>query len=284
LTKKIVIGFVLAFAALISMAAISSAQPPGFPDRYPYPDDWLNPWSEQNNWPGQWPDNWPNQWEDPYPTTEHVPESSGMFSDSAHPTGGPGGSQPLSTPSASTSSPISTFDDGELLSESDVKRLPDWSSLLAPGGGWDGSPTSSGSPDALSDYYGGSLDYYGSYYSGTQDRYGRYYGGTKAYYRGYYGGYYGGLQHWIYYCGRWTYGPAAMRYGQQTNTITRNNQYQHVWYYDKYPSGYQQWEYGGYRYPGYYFGYFGADQRGWHQIAVWGSRSGWSNPIWVYVW
>ncbi|KQC16048.1 MAG: hypothetical protein APR56_00540 [Methanosaeta sp. SDB] len=142
------------------------------------------------------------------------------------------------------------------------------------------SPTSSGSPDALSDYYGGSLDYYGSYYSGTQDRYGRYYGGTKAYY----GGYYGGLQHWIYYCGRWTYGPAAMWLGQQTNTIIRNNQYQYVWYYDKYPSGYQQWKYEGYRYPGYFGTNFLADQRGWHQIAVWGSRSGWSNPIWIYVW
>jgi len=276
LTKKIVTGFVLAFAALISMAAISSAQP-GFPGQYPYPDEssWLNPWEEYS-----WQDQWPQNWDTPYdPTTEPSSEPSGMYSEDAHPKTGPGGSPPASAPSVSTSAPISSFSDGELLSESEVRGLPGGLSLISSSGGSDAPLTSSGSPDALSDYYGGSLDYSGSYYSGTQDRYGRYYSGTQAYYGGY-----RGLQHWIYYCGRWSYGPAAMRYGQQTNTITRNDQYQHVWYYDRYPSGYQQWRYGGYWYPGPHFGNFWADWRGWHQIAVWGSRSGWSNPIWVYVW
>jgi hypothetical protein len=187
----------------------------------------------------------------------------------------------MDTPSASTSSPISSFDSGELLSEKDLVSLPGWKGLPTSGGGWDG-PSASGSPGALSDYYGGSPDYYGGYYSGPQDRYRGYYGGTHAYYGGYYG--YGGLKHLIYYCGGWTYGPAALWYGQQTNTITQNYQYQHVWYYDRYPDGHEQWNYGGYWYPGPHFGYFRADQRGWHQIAIWGSRSGWSNPIWVYVW
>ncbi len=265
MTRTMVKGFVLAFAALISMAAISAAQL-GLPELYPYPDDssWLNPPSSHDSWPGQWPDGWPNQWEEPYPTPEPIsgPSTppgmggSGSYSDSA-PTGTrPGGYQPVSTPSASTGSPISYLDDGASLSERDVSGLPGGSTLLAPGGS--ASPLASGGTEAFKSYYGGT---------------------TQAYRR-----YYGGLQQWIYYCGRWTYGPAALWYGQQTNTIIRNDQYQRIWSYERYPNGYEAWQYWGYWYPGYHHAWFGADYRGWHQIAVWGSRSGWSNPIWVYVW
>jgi len=248
---------VLAFAALISMAAISVAQM-GFPEPYPGDSSWLNPPWGHDNWPGQWPDNWPNQWEEPYPTPEPVPgpsAPSGMYSDSA-PTGSrPDSYQPVSTPSASTGSPISYLDDGASLSEREVSSLPGGSSLLAPGGS--AAPLASGGTDAFQSYYGG----------------------TQAYRR-----YYGGLQQWIYYCGRWTYGPAALYYGQRTNTIIRNDQYQMIWSYERYPNGYEAWQYWGYWYPGYHHAWFGADAKGWHQIAVWGGRSGWSNPIWVYVW
>ena len=287
--KKMATGLVLAFAALTSLAAISSAQQGGpWSGQFPDPDD--EPWQNWDNWENYY--SWQGQWQYNTPTT--VPGSepketyspTGTYSDSPPTTDRPGGSpQPMDTPLASTSLPISSFDEGELLSESDLESIPGWEGIPTLGGGFD-EPLDSGSPDALSDYYGGGPDYYGIYYSGSQDRYGRYYGGTQAYYGGYYGyGYgYGGLQHLIYYCGRWTYGPAALVYGQQTNTITQNYQYQYVWYYDRYPDGHEQWEYGGYWYPGPRFGYFRADQRGWHQIAIWGSRSGWSNPIWVYVW
>ena len=210
MTRTMVKGFVLAFAALISMAAISAAQL-GLPELYPYPDDnsWPNSPSSHDSWPGQWPDGWPNQWEEPYPTPEPIsgPSTppgtggSGSYSDSA-PTGTrPGGYQPVSTPSASTGSPISYLDDGASLSERDVSGLPGGSSLLAPGGS--ASPLASGGTEAFKSYYGGT---------------------TQAYQR-----YYGGLQQWIYYCGRWTYGPAALWYGQQTNTIIRNDQYQRIW-------------------------------------------------------
>jgi len=142
---------------------------------------------------------------------------------------------------------------------------------MASSGGWDSTQTYSGGSDGLSAYYGGGqVDYRG------------YYGGTKSYYGGYYS--YGGLQQWIYYCGRWSYGPAALWLGQQTNTIIRNDQYQRIWSYERYPNGYEDWQYWGYWYPGYHHAWFGADARGWHQIAVWGSRTGWSNSIWVYVW
>ena len=145
--------------------------------------------------------------------------------------------------------------------------------------------SSGGDLDVFSNYYGGGQDYYGRYYSGTGGYYGGaggYYGGTQAYYGGYYG--YGGIQQWIYYAGGWSYGPAAMWYGQRTNTIIRTDQYQRIWSYERYPNGYEDWHYWGYWSPGYHHAWFGADARGWHQIAVWGSRSGWSNPIWVYVW
>jgi len=268
LNKKMATGLVLVFAAIMSLAAISVAQL-GDPWTGPYstPDyeSWPNPWEDYS-----WQDQWPTKWDTPYnPMTEPVSEPSGMSSEGSHPNTGPGGSEPLSSPSASTGSPISYLDDGASLSESEVRSLPGGSSLVTPSGGLDTPLTSTGSPGALSIYSGGA-----------QDRYGRYYGGTQAYY----GGYYGGIQQWIYYSGRWSYGPAAMWFGQRTNTIIRTDQSQWIWSYERYPNGYEQWQYWGYWYPGYHHAWFGADARGWHQIAIWGSRSGWSNPIWIYVW
>jgi hypothetical protein len=37
-------------------------------------------------------------------------------------------------------------------------------------------------------------------------------------------------------------------------------------------------------YSGYYNRIFLGDATGWHQVAVWGSQSGWSNVLWIYVW
>ncbi len=251
-------GFVIALAALVSMAAISSAQP-----GYSMPHSDYDPWSEMGGWSGSWDDSWsfltgyswPYEWREPYTTTEPTTWPTGDYSDGEPTATRPGGYQPESTPSASTGSPISYISDGLSLSEHEVSSLPGGSSLLAPGG--PGSPVASGGPEVFRSYYGG----------------------TEAFRR-----YSGGLQQWIYYSGRWTYGPAALWFGQQTNTIIRNDQYQVIWSYERYPNGYEAWQYWGYWYPGYRHAWFGADYKGWHQIAVWGSRSGWSNPIWVYVW
>jgi hypothetical protein len=95
---------------------------------------------------------------------------------------------------------------------------------------------------------------------------------------------YGRLRHWIYYNGMWSFGPAAIFYGQQTNTIIYNDISQSIWSYEKYPNGYDKWQYWGYWSPGYHHAWFYGDTRGWHLIAVWGNRSGWSNAIWIYVW
>ena len=267
----------LVLTAIISMAAISSALP-GDGGPYPHPDrdPWLLPRSGQDDWRGgsdytwsyRWGDglpygwgyDWLSPWEVPYTPLE--PTSGpftppGISSDGAPTTTRPEGREPASTPSASTGSPISYLDEGAALSEQEVSRLPGGSGLMSPGGLAAPPGSGAGEPVAFQSYYGW----------------------TQPYRR-----YYGGLQQWIYYCGRWTYGPAALIYGQQTNTIIRNDQYQMLWSYERYPSGYEVWKFWGYWYPGYRHAWFGADAKGWHQIAVWGSRSGWSNPIWVYVW
>jgi hypothetical protein len=209
-------GFVIALAALVSMAAISSAQP-----GYSMPHSDYDPWSEMGGWSGSWDDSWsfltgyswPYEWREPYTTTEPTTWPTGDYSDGEPTATRPGGYQPESTPSASPGSPISYLSDGLSLSEHEVSSLPGGSSLLAPGG--PGSPVASGGPEVFRSYYGG----------------------TEAF---------------------------------------RS--------YERYPNGYEAGQYWGYWYPGYRHAWFGADYKGWHQIAVWGSRSGWSNPIWVYVW
>ncbi len=179
----------------------------------------------------------------------------------------------MSKPSASTGSPISSLGDGVSLSEREVSGLPGGANLISPGGM--SAPMSPGGISTPMPSGGMSTPMA----SGGAGAFKSYYGGTQAYHM-----YYGGLQQWIYYCGRWTGGPAAFWYGQRTNTIIRNDQYQSIWSYEKYPNGWVDWKYWGYWQPGYHHAWFGADAKGWHQIAVWGSRSGWSNPIWVYVW
>ena len=92
------------------------------------------------------------------------------------------------------------------------------------------------------------------------------------------------IQYWALYNGQWTKGPSAIYYNQQINTIYYNDQGQYLWSYEKYPNGYVDWQYLGYMYQGYYNMWFFGDARGYHQTAIWGSNSGWSNVLWIYVW
>jgi hypothetical protein len=93
-----------------------------------------------------------------------------------------------------------------------------------------------------------------------------------------------GLQLWVRYNGAWSKDPAAVYYYRSTSMLTNNDQSQYIWSWERYPNGRQQWQNWGYRMPGYIHGQFIGDARGWHQLAMWGSRSGWSNVIWIYVW
>lgn len=93
-----------------------------------------------------------------------------------------------------------------------------------------------------------------------------------------------GLQIWARYNGVWTTGPAAVYYWRSTSTLCYNDQSQNVWSWERYPNGQQSWRNWGYRMPGYFHGRFIGDARGWHQLAMWGRASGWSNVVWIYVW
>jgi hypothetical protein len=93
-----------------------------------------------------------------------------------------------------------------------------------------------------------------------------------------------GLQQWAYYNGQWTTYPSAVNYYGRMNIVFNNDQSQYIWSYERYPNGYEDWNNWGYLYPGYYNRIFLGDAIGWHQIAIWGSQSGWSNVLWIYVW
>lgn len=92
-----------------------------------------------------------------------------------------------------------------------------------------------------------------------------------------------GIQYRILYNGVWSYGPAALSDGQQTNMLVSVDQPQQIWSYEKYPSGYEVWEQWGYWDPGDYNAWFYGDAVGWHLVAIYGDVSGWSNAIWIYV-
>lgn len=93
-----------------------------------------------------------------------------------------------------------------------------------------------------------------------------------------------GLEQWAYYNGQWTKDPSAVYYNGRMNILVNNDQGQYIWSYELYPNGYVDWHNWGYWWPGYYNRIFIGDASGWHQIAVWGSQSGWSNVLWIYVW
>jgi len=94
---------------------------------------------------------------------------------------------------------------------------------------------------------------------------------------------FGGINYWVLYNGAWSYGPAAIYYGQRTNCVVSNSQSQNIWSYEKYPGGYEVWNYWGFWRPGNYNTWFSGDANGWHLIAIYGDSSGWSNPIWISV-
>ena len=92
-----------------------------------------------------------------------------------------------------------------------------------------------------------------------------------------------GLQIWTRYNGMWTTDPASVFFWRSTSILSNNDQAQTVWSWERYPNGQQIWRNLGYRMPGYFHGRFIGDARGWHQLAMWSSRSGWSNVVWIYV-
>jgi hypothetical protein len=96
--------------------------------------------------------------------------------------------------------------------------------------------------------------------------------------------YVGGIQQWALYNGQWTNGPTAVNYYGRMNILVDNDQGQYIWSWEQYPNGQEYWKSWGYWSPGYHNTWFLGDAPGWHAIAIWGSQSGWSNVLWIYVW
>ena len=200
-----------------------------------------------------WPSdpNYPG-WDYPnYPTDPNYPgpsqdsrSSSGSSGDGGHPSQGPASSEPLSAPSASTTEALN-YAEGQSLSLQEVSS----SGMMASGN----EMMAYGSGTAAS---GGSMAYMST----------------------------SGLQIWVRYNGRWTTGPASVSFWRSTSILSYNDQSQRIWSWEGYPRGRQVWRDLGYRMPGYFHGRFTGDERGWHRLAMWGSRSGWSNVLWIYVW
>ena len=93
-----------------------------------------------------------------------------------------------------------------------------------------------------------------------------------------------GLQVFILYNGAWSMDASGFRLGQRTNLLLNSDQSQWIWSYERYPDGRDEWISIGYVAEGYINGWFEARDPGWHQLAVYGDRSGWSNVLWIYVW
>lgn len=93
-----------------------------------------------------------------------------------------------------------------------------------------------------------------------------------------------GLQALILYNGARSMDASAFSLGQRTNLLVDNDQMQWLWSYESFPDGRYEWTSIGYMYPGYFSGWYEANDPGWHQLAVYGESSGWSNVLWIYVW
>lgn len=92
-----------------------------------------------------------------------------------------------------------------------------------------------------------------------------------------------GLQTFILYNGAWSMDASAFLLGERTNLLVNNDQPQQLWSYERYPDGRGEWISIGYMYPGYFSGWYEAVEPGWHQLAVYGEMTGWSNLLWIYV-
>jgi len=92
-----------------------------------------------------------------------------------------------------------------------------------------------------------------------------------------------GLQAFILYNGAWSMDASAFLLGQRTYLLVNNDQPQRLWSYERFPDGRGEWISIGYMYPGYFGGWYEAVEPGWHQLAVYGEMTGWSNVLWIYV-
>jgi hypothetical protein len=93
----------------------------------------------------------------------------------------------------------------------------------------------------------------------------------------------GGIQIYILYNNKWCQDATSYWYSEEANMMIYSDQPQYIVMYERYPNGQIQKNDIGYVDSGYNTGMFKADSKGLHTLAVWGSRSGWSNQLQIYV-
>lgn len=240
------ISLALVLAVILSMVAVSLAQP--LPNNGPYPSGPSNyPYGPGNvpYPPGQGQGNVPYNG-GPSSNGGQSSSNSGQGSQGGHPQSGPSSSEPQNTPQASAGNMATNLAQGQQLTQQEVAKI--------------GGDISSGASNLGANSGGSGVKRLLLVGPGSQ------------------------IQYWALYNGQWTKGPSAIYYNQQMNTIFYNDQAQYLWSYEQYPNGYVDWQNLGYMYPGYYNMWFLGDATGYHQTAIWGSNSGWSNVLWIYVW
>jgi hypothetical protein len=92
-----------------------------------------------------------------------------------------------------------------------------------------------------------------------------------------------GLQCYILYNNKWSQDPTTYWSQETTNTIYYINKAQYIYLCEKSPDGGVDATYLGYMESGIHPGLFEANTKGWHQLMIWGSESGWSNNLLIYV-
>jgi hypothetical protein len=92
-----------------------------------------------------------------------------------------------------------------------------------------------------------------------------------------------GIQLYILYNDRWCQDGTSYWSYEKANMMFYSDQPQYIVMYERYPNGQIQKNDIGYVDSGYNAGMFMADSKGLHTLAVWGSRSGWSNQLQIYV-
>lgn len=255
----------LLIAAIVSIVAICPAfpsiptyDPGGFPSIAPIAGP-SNPSStssgvEPNNTTSGIPDlnsifgNWP-----PVQTPPESPiNESGTSTGTDHPAQVPPAEVPAYKPSANTGNVVATFGEKQVLESQDI--------VVSFGS----EPQSE--PNGESEYENGpsSNPYYASQQlllSPPKPR---------------------GIRMWALYNGIWTMGPSAVLQFQEMNLLVKNDKWQYLWGYDS--NSFPQWTFWGYMGPGFIPSTFYADTKGWHMCTIWGSASGFSNTLPIFVW
>lgn len=254
----------LIIAAILSVAAICTAfpgiptyDPGGFPSIPPVIGPG-NPSStpfgaEPNNTTSGIPD--PNSlgiWPPVQTPTESPFNESGTSEGPDHPAQVPQAEIPAFKPSANTGNVVATFGEKQVLESQDVMASfgsePQFESNGASeyANGLSSNPYYSYSPQLLSP--------------------------PKP----------SGIRMWALYNGIWTMGPSAVLQFQEINLIVKNDKWQYLWGYDS--NSLPHWTFWGYMGPGFIPSTFYADTKGWHMCAIWGSVSGFSNTLPIFVW